>query len=515
MTHTITREARVTNVGVTNHPLTFVNVPAGSTLWFDFIDRTGGAVISSFSDDEGGTWVVRAEEQTFSTFLIRRYVRENCGDGTNIVATAVTSVALNSQVIGGRLNTDTVGQYVTYDAVGTPVNNPDNVNTASGNVALSQNNGSILGLIALSAAQGTLPTVTTGDSTGPAITAGARSFDTFTAAATSGTYNQALTLATSSASRWIINSFRDSGAATPPPTIIDVNETDEVVSGSSGNEIDGTDFDSASVEIEQADGPISQTVTSQDADTIVFTNVFDTGGGPHLKYGSATLRVINTDTQEDTLVIDLITPADTDFVDLVAPLADSGDRITAIPDLEGGDQLEWGSVVGGTITDVIVFPNASIAVDPAVTQFQVRAWDVNDATWGEWVVQNVGTPSVASGYVGGTAVSDTGVMQTIFLADDTEVPVDAVFINGIAHDSSGFRYVCTFPIIQDETYKSGIALRADGAMIINSGGVISARVNGWALTSLGEVVVTVAAPDVIYRGFGLLDDGTLCVTDLS
>lgn len=77
------------------------------------------------------------------------------------------------------------------------------------------------------------------------------------------------------------------------------------------------------------------------------------------------------------------------YVNLSGTLATEGDRITAIPDLASGDQLEISNVVGGTISDVTVYADASFSVVAGVTAFDVR---VNDGTWSSVATQYVAEP---------------------------------------------------------------------------------------------------------------------------
>ena len=77
------------------------------------------------------------------------------------------------------------------------------------------------------------------------------------------------------------------------------------------------------------------------------------------------------------------------YVNLSGTLATEGDRITAIPDLASGDQLEISNVVGGTISDVTVNADASFSVLAGVTAFDVR---VNDGTWSSVATQYVAEP---------------------------------------------------------------------------------------------------------------------------
>lgn len=106
-------------------------------------------------------------------------------------------------------------------------------------------------------------------------------------------------------------------------------------------------------------------------------------------------------------------------------------------------------------------------------------------------------------------------MGVIFLDDATEVPAGAVFLNGFAHDNDGMRYVALWPASSAVTHRHGIASRNDGAMIIATSGTTAAYLAGWAVTSRGEVLSAADTPDVILAGFGLLDDGTLCLSEVA
>ncbi len=120
-----------------------------------------------------------------------------------------------------------------------------------------------------------------------------------------------------------------------------------------------------------------------------------------------------------------------------------------------------------------------------------------------------------AGFNGGTAVSEEGIVLTSYLDDVTPVPGNAVYLAGIAHATDGTRYVCPWPSSGLVYPVRGVALRADGAMVVLAGGVIAARQGGWALTSRGEVVVATGTPDLILAGWGLKSDGTLLVSDAS
>lgn len=310
-----------------------------------------------------------------------------------------------------------------------------------------------------------------------------------------------------------INAFAGAGG-TPAPSISDINGDDEVELDSVNNVLAGSNFDLATVQIEQDSEVTVVPFDNADADS-ADVDAPAVGTAPRFKIAAATLRVINTDDQEDTLAITITAPADTDYVDLGTPTA-TYPRITAIPDLASGDQLQWGNVQGGSIGDVIVYDNASIAWAESVTAFDVRAFDDVAKEWSSWVTQTIEAAVwSATAYVRGIAVDADGVVGTIFLSDVTPVPGSAVFINGVALHADGRMYICAWPGSGIVAYVNGWAVRPDGAVCTITGGLAAARMAGVALTSRGEVLITTSNPELIYGGFGLREDGTLCVLEAS
>ena len=125
------------------------------------------------------------------------------------------------------------------------------------------------------------------------------------------------------------------------------------------------------------------------ASTAEWTAVFSQGAaGKHLKYGAATVRVALAGNVA-TKSISILPPSNCNYVDLTTVNTNAARRITSAPDLEAGDQLEWGNVVGGTIASVTINADATFEADSAVTAFDVRAWDSATQTWGGWITQTV------------------------------------------------------------------------------------------------------------------------------
>lgn len=113
---------------------------------------------------------------------------------------------------------------------------------------------------------------------------------------------------------------------------------------------------------------------------------FATGTG--LKYGAAIFRITIGGADAD-LPVTLVTPADRGAVNVGTPHPDLSQRLTTSPDLASGDQIEWANVVGGSISDVTVYPDGRWLAAQGVQSFQFRVWDVSDATWSDYATQTV------------------------------------------------------------------------------------------------------------------------------
>jgi len=313
---------------------------------------------------------------------------------------------------------------------------------------------------------------------------------------------------------WMVAVPIISSAPSTAPTISNVDGDNIITSTQTGWVITGTNFDNATVTITQGSVVKTQTVNSQNATTINCNTVFDSGT-PDLKYGAATLRVTNADTQFVTQAITITVPSGRSFVDIGTPNAIADNRITAVADLASGDQLEMSNVVGGVIGDVNVNTDATFDVAEAVTSFDVRAWAANDQTWGAPGTQTLGSTPAPDGenYVGGTLVDGAGIMQTIFLADGVPVPGTAKFLNGIAHTIFGERYVALWPGSGIVTYNAGRALRTDGAQcIVQSAPTV--YLAGFGFTNRGELCVTTVAGSNYVQGFNV-NNGRTAVSNVT
>ena len=129
-------------------------------------------------------------------------------------------------------------------------------------------------------------------------------------------------------------------------------------------------------------GGVAQPIVSWSATSIVIGPI-ERGA---LLYGNRSV-VVTSDADGSSVpsVQPLLPQTGWNYVNLVNPLASSGQRITAAPDLAGGDQLAWGAILpSGTVT---VFSNATFTASSGVGQFSV---EVNDGTgWGGYGIQSV------------------------------------------------------------------------------------------------------------------------------
>lgn len=186
---------------------------------------------------------------------------------------------------------------------------------------------------------------------------------------------------------------------------------------------------------------------------------------------------------------DYFANADTYAIDPAVETGWSFDTNTGILEIDTDDEDTFGPF---TVTAT----NANGDTESNAFTVRVSAWD-------------------RAGYVGGTAISDTGVMGTAFLADATPVPAGSFFLNGFMHDADGRRYVAEWPSSDRVTYHGPVARRLDGAMVIDPSGTATHKPSGWAVTYRGEVIAVVDTPDLIHSGYGLLSDGSLCMSEVS
>ena len=174
--------------------------------------------------------------------------------------------------------------------------------------------------------------------------------------------------------------------ASTPVTPLDVTAIDALVHGSSCTvTMTGGGASQGTITLDGA----AQTITAWSDTSATFTVARGNS-----RYGGVTVVVTNAGgTSSDIAPGTILSPpTGWSYVNLLDPLATSGDRITALPDLAGGDQLSYGNVQGtGTVTigtyGVMTFEDASIAFDSWATAFDVEA---NDGTgWGDVATQTL------------------------------------------------------------------------------------------------------------------------------
>jgi hypothetical protein len=236
-----------------------------------------------------------------------------------------------------------------------------------------------------------------------------------------------------------------------PPSITDVDTDESITSTQTNVVVTGTDFDTAAVAIEQDAVSKTQSIDSQNATTIQFDVVFDAGAND-LKYGAATLVVTNGDAQDDTIAITIAVPSGRAFIDLVSVETEADNRITAVADLEIGDQLEISNVTGTgvDISDVVLNNDGTFDADAAVESFDVRVWDHDDATWGTPATQTVAAPGddeTPDAFVFNDTTnqtpSSTQTSNTITVAGlGSGITVDVTIVGG-TYSKNGGGYVST------------------------------------------------------------------------
>lgn len=185
----------------------------------------------------------------------------------------------------------------------------------------------------------------------------------------------------------------DPGEPADTPSITEVDGDNTITSDQTGVEITGTNFDNATVEIRQGALAIEQTVTSQSSTSISIDVVFEIEDQQSLRFGTAELAVINTDEQEDTIEITIVPPSGELYVDVVSPVQDPDQALTADPPAATGDQVHvFGSEGGAAPAGLSINPDLTFEFAPESEPeaFAFRFWDVSDATWGASATRSFG-----------------------------------------------------------------------------------------------------------------------------
>lgn len=189
----------------------------------------------------------------------------------------------------------------------------------------------------------------------------------------------------------------DLSASTPDPALTDVDTDETLTVGQTGIAVTGTDMGAANANrtfsIVQGAVEVDQTETGTGTATAATLSlVFETAGAD-LKHGAATLRITRDDLATGDIAVTIDPETGLLYVDLTSVNTTADNRITAAPDLEIGDQLHARGVGGGAAPAGLTL-NADATFEfssgNTPTDFDVRVWDVNDATWGAWATQSVG-----------------------------------------------------------------------------------------------------------------------------
>jgi hypothetical protein len=377
------------------------DVPADGTIYLGIMNRTNEtATISSIADPVNGTWSTHqisgptdSAGSTFRTWFVVLPVSAALTGAGNRTISVTTDVAVSLQMVAMWESSDQGA--MTFQEFSTPQNTSSNT-VDYDTVAISATGaGSLVAFLSVANGQASAPTVDLGETAVNETTGSdAGSFRTtlFSETISSASSVQVnCTIPTTSVGTFTGAVMLEGGGGAPAPSITDVDEDNIVLADQTNVSLDGTNFDTATVDIEQGSTIVAQSIDSQSATEIIFDVVFDAGVGPHLKHGSATVRVTNDDAQDDTNAITIEPEAGTDYVNVGTPNADPDLRLEAVPDAASGDQVQWGNVVGGgDETDVVV--NADLTWDVTeglVTAFDARCWDATNSTWGDWATQTV------------------------------------------------------------------------------------------------------------------------------
>lgn len=352
MTASVATTARnPANNATTTHTVTISSgVQAHDTIALLFVDRTGGAVINSITDDEGGTYTARGTV-TVGTQVHAAYVREDIAapSGGSLVITITTNASQASQMLAAVLRSDAGGTiYPTYSTAATPNLSASNVTLAQSGTLTAPGAGLLLGLLATGNAQTSTPTIgddadLTGETVAPAGGSGVRCFAVHANSAAGGTRGFTTSggadvdIASSNYGFFALY-FVDSVAGDPAPTLTSVNGGTSVIMDGTAQPVVGADFDTVTFELEQDDGPIALDSANEDADSADIDVVSTVTPSP--KFGNATLRAINADDQQDELAVTVDPPSGTDWVEIVS--LNTGDiHLEYTPALTAGDQVWW------------------------------------------------------------------------------------------------------------------------------------------------------------------------------
>ena len=337
-------------------------------------------------------------------------------------------------------------------------------------------------------------------------------YDVTAVAGATGTYVLTLGANGPDGGRYVNQSWIDTAST---PVIDDVAVGENLYHGQVVV-VDGSGFGASqgasTIKVKMADGSpsVTQTATAWSDTQITFTL-----NSTALPFGSVNVEVVNgaTVTMAKTLVSASGYANGTANVTWPTGAGSIFDGASAA--VVDGDLYEY-----ETLTDqgaaVEVFPDGTFVISSAtgVHKFSARAYDQTDETWGAFIESTITGAESTYDTVYGKAVSGSGVLQTIVLADGVAVPGSATLKSGVALSVIGYTYVCPWPATMAVGYVGGVAIRFDGALIVADEATIATKyyANGIPVSYRGEVSVSLSAPTGIKNGIGRVGDA-ICVSD--
>jgi hypothetical protein len=413
-----------------NHPIVLpTSVPANAAICLGIMDRTGSVNFTAVADNVNGAHTIINQTLPVAANSVNNALMsvKTAASAGATTATPVTSGNINSQVCAGWVSTDALSLTLTQDtaqATGSSVPFASNAITIA-----NGSSGVILGFLKASNSQASVPSGLNAGAVNlnDAADAGSRAFMLALPYSGNGTYSISGNLAATSP--WVMETFAlEESSAAAAPSITSIDGDDELAYDDVAIPIVGTDFDTATVTFEQTGGvSVSQSIGSQSATLITLSSVTGFAEGGALKNGAATARVTNADLQDDTHAFTITPPplGDIDYIDVVAAAA-SGQKLTALPALASGDQVEWTNVTGSggyTVADVTVYDDHTVSWTAGVAAFDVRYYDNTAKEWSAWVTQTVDAIVTAASTGAGRA---TRKRQRYYVeVDGQNFPVDS------------------------------------------------------------------------------------------
>lgn len=386
-----TTDTATTSGGISTDTPTVIIMRRDSTNVYVSIDAGTEASTAVTTDIDTSDW------NRVAIGLLPRSTYGNSWDGN------IQEVRVYDSNESGNLSAivSSMKSGVTVPVLSSPLGSATGQTTAQGEVTTDTGNGTLYGIMSTSATKPSIAQIQAGqDHTGSAAP-----WDDSQSVVTSGNQVMSATGLTAATNYFFHAQQEDSGTndslvassiqfttdTLPTPDI--TNITTPVITGGAVTTT-GTDFESP-----QGTGNTTQEGTSLTETAWSDTSVTSTSlviESTTERYGLNTLMLTNDSGNSDSTMFEATPLAGNDFVDLEAPLATSGDRITAIADLVGGDQLrheaflQQGVVTTAFTVDIDtagVFIIGNGPVPDGTYEFEVRA---NDGTgWGTAADQTV------------------------------------------------------------------------------------------------------------------------------